>query len=192
MYYLTFSFIIKLVFSGFHFFSPSQLSEFGLRKITNENLIRTRQSIFLFKIMRVIISLSIILTSLLLPADLPIYAQQGKPNASVALAGIDTTFAPRLENHGFVEKTFLQPDGKTVVIGKFDKIGNSERKNIARLNADGTADAAVNPPENVSTLYLEPLPSGKFISITNDGVIVRLNSEARLITVLILPAPSRI
>ncbi|HLM02535.1 MAG TPA: hypothetical protein VK400_15895, partial [Pyrinomonadaceae bacterium] len=92
----------------------------------------------------------------------------------------DTTFTPRLENHGTVEKSFSLSDGKTVIIGRFDKIGNAERKNIARINADGTPDAPINLPENVSTYFLEPLPNGKFIALTTDRLIVRLNADGSL------------
>jgi uncharacterized delta-60 repeat protein len=128
---------------------------------------------------RIFIGLSIILTALLM-LDSPVYAQPRKPNVAAALAGIDPTFAPRLEFHGSVQRTFSQPDGKTIAIGRFDRVGNAERKDIVRLNADGTPDAPVNLPENVSIDHLAPLPDGKFISLASNGRIVRLNADGSL------------
>lgn len=130
------------------------------------------------KITKIIITLSLTIASLQLLTNAQTFSQQTK--AADAVAGIDTTFAPRLEKHGFVQKTFLQPDGKTVIIGGFNKIGNAERKSIARINADGTPDDPINLPENISTNSLELLPGGKFIGITNDGMIVRLNPDGSL------------
>ncbi|HEX8734760.1 MAG TPA: delta-60 repeat domain-containing protein, partial [Pyrinomonadaceae bacterium] len=133
------------------------------------------------KITPVIIILSIILTSLLLTGT-TLYGQRRNPNVSspAALGGIDTTFAPRLERAGVIEKMLPQADGKIVFTGSFDKIGNAERKNIARLNADGTLDAALNLPENIFLNSLEPLPDGKFIALATGGAIVRLNPDGSL------------
>jgi uncharacterized delta-60 repeat protein len=177
---LTFSFIIK--FGIFPFFIPFPVlhrSNQIFRSYQMKQLSEIPTRISFLKIARIIISLSIILTALL-TADSSIYGQPRKPDASLALAGIDPSFAPRLEYHGFVSKTFSQPDGKITVIGSFDRVGNTERKDVVRLDADGTPDAPVNLPENVSIQHLTPLPNGKFISLTNNGVIVRLNSDGSL------------
>ncbi len=46
---------------------------------------------------------------------------------------------------GRVKAVSLQKDGKIVIAGLFDRTGNAGRKNVARLNTDGTPDTGFNP-----------------------------------------------
>ncbi len=47
----------------------------------------------------------------------------------------------------YVKASVSQPDGKLLICGSFTVVGGVARKNIARLNADGTVDTTFNPPE---------------------------------------------
>ena len=91
-----------------------------------------------------------------------------------------------------VEALAIQPDGKTVVAGNFSTLAGIARKNIARLNADGSFDTGFNPGAGASsTVYAAALqPDGKILIggsfTTVDGVarnrIARLNSNGTLDT----------
>ncbi len=50
-----------------------------------------------------------------------------------------------MEARGTVQAIAVQPDGKVVIGGEFTHVNGVRRNNIARLNADGTLDAAWNP-----------------------------------------------
>lgn len=64
--------------------------------------------------------------------------------------GVDNTFAPLgitdlIESGNYATKIILQSDGKIIVAGLFDTINGASRKNIVRLNADGTVDCDFDP-----------------------------------------------
>jgi hypothetical protein len=61
---------------------------------------------------------------------------------------IDTTFAPDLTtpNGGEVGSVAVQPDGKLVVAGFFDRANGVPRRSLARLNPDGTLDLSFRGP----------------------------------------------
>ena len=61
----------------------------------------------------------------------------------------------------YVKTSVLQPDGKMLIAGTFQVVGGLQRKNIARLNADGSVDTTFNPPE------IEFSFSAKFSLIVN-------------------------
>ncbi|QBB69067.1 hypothetical protein ELE36_00985 [Pseudolysobacter antarcticus] len=102
---------------------------------------------------------------------------------------VDTAFNPN--PNGPVSALALQPDGKLVLGGTFTSLspngsGAVTRNRIARLNADGTLDAAFNPNANSAVLALALQPDGnlilggQFTSLSpNGGAIVR-NRVARL------------
>ena len=77
----------------------------------------------------------------------------------------------------------VQPDGKIVVGGNFYSIKDTERKGIARLNANGTLDHSFNPgmgavgyPYGVTSLAVQS--DGKVLVGGNGGYrIVRLNAN---------------
>jgi uncharacterized delta-60 repeat protein len=70
----------------------------------------------------------------------------------------------------------LQPDGKILVAGQFTSIGGFVRKNIARLNVDGSVDTSFNGPTDIlgNIDDIELLPDGRIIlagsfSLTGNG-----------------------
>ncbi len=85
----------------------------------------------------------------------------------------DTSFDP--QPTGFVNSIVVQPDGRVLVAGAFIDIGGGPRTHIARLNADGSADASFdgdgsgNPNDQVYTLAAQAdgrvLVGGSFGSV---------------------------
>lgn len=65
---------------------------------------------------------------------------------------------------GAIYNFFVQPDGKIVIGGYFDKIGSATRKNIARLNADGSLDTSFMPlgANNIVSVFA-PQSDGKIL-----------------------------
>ena len=58
---------------------------------------------------------------------------------------LDPTFNTSVtEGSGLVRETVVQPDGKIVVVGSFQRANGSRVSNITRLNADGTLDTSFN------------------------------------------------
>lgn len=88
-------------------------------------------------------------------------------------------------NRGRVLQTLVQPDGKLVIAGYFEKVNNVFRRHVARLNSDGTVDSTFSPAlaELDSEFYALALqPDGKLLiggTFTNLGPVVR-NRIARL------------
>ena len=122
---------------------------------------------------RVIIGFSIVIASLQL-SETNIYGQ-----SETDFAGIDSTFAPRLERNGYVSRVIFQPDGKKIFIGGFNKA------NGVRVNPDNSIDTSFNLPENVLANNLELLPDGKFIADTRNfplgqAGLVRLNPDGSI------------
>lgn len=64
---------------------------------------------------------------------------------------------------GRVETLVLQPDGKVLLGGRFDTVDTLLRKNLARLNANGSADASFDPGPgtNLPVYALALEPSGR-------------------------------
>jgi uncharacterized delta-60 repeat protein len=78
---------------------------------------------------------------------------------------IDSGFNLHGGASGPVAKIRSLPDGKWMVSGSFDRIGKVEVKTIARLNADGSVDAAFrpNPAPNGAVDDFLPLRDGRVI-----------------------------
>jgi len=109
---------------------------------------------------------------------------------------IDTAFNPGTGTGGdynSIECVALQPDGKVIIGGFFTSFNGTNRKNIARLNADGSLDAAFNPGvgpvgDGSSILAMAIQPDGKivlagqFMDYNSTGMkkIVRLNADGSL------------
>ena len=79
--------------------------------------------------------------------------------------GIDT-FHPAAD--GYVHAVAVQPDGKVLVGGEFFQFGctptcSVTRNYIARLNADGTLDAAFNPGANGPVWAIVLQPDGRIV-----------------------------
>lgn len=93
----------------------------------------------------------------------------------------DTLFNPRL---GFTEETIedfnrvvvyttkVQPDGKTLIAGKFVSVNGIARNNIARLNADGSLDFSFNPQLGVFSPEPGVFGSVKTMALQTDGKVL--------------------
>ncbi|MBK9193684.1 MAG: delta-60 repeat domain-containing protein [Flavobacteriales bacterium] len=84
---------------------------------------------------------------------------------------------------GTVRGMALQPDGKVVVCGEFDRVQGSVRHKVARLNADGSIDPTFVPaPERAR--HRGPVSSGGGGFTTYNGSpapgIVRLNTDGTI------------
>jgi len=92
----------------------------------------------------------------------------------------------------------LQQDGKIIVAGNFDKVGNLTRYSVARLNSDGSFDPTFNVAfparvSSVTSVAVQPdgkvLIGGNFSTIggqTRNG-LARLNSDGTLDTTFNTP-----
>lgn len=59
---------------------------------------------------------------------------------------IDDSFVPNVSQTAGVAALSLQADGKVVFCGTFGSVGGQPRKNLARVNADGSLDTTFEPP----------------------------------------------
>ncbi len=133
-------------------------------------------------------------------ASSPSYVRRLNPDGA-----IDPGFVPALiaDNIAFipvVESLVLQTDGGIVIGGQFTDVGGSSRNGIARLNANGSIDAAFDPragtgPGNsrglyraVGTLAMQTdgkiIAGGSFTNIANTTqyYIARFNNNGSLDT----------
>lgn len=138
--------------------------------------------------------------AILLGGDFPFMAPPYGPNdprrhiARVGADGwMDAGFDPR--PNGAVRCLAVQSDGKVLMGGDFTNVrpngapSATTRSHMARVNADGTLDAACNPSPNaaVSTLALQTdgrvLLGGEFTTLSpNGGAATTRNRIARLNT----------
>jgi uncharacterized delta-60 repeat protein len=91
---------------------------------------------------------------------------------------------------GTVTELAIQTDGKVIIAGDFAQINGITRKNIARLNADGSLDSTFNPGTGFDNTVekIVVLPDGKILvggSFTNYNgtaqvALVRLNADGSL------------
>lgn len=105
---------------------------------------------------------------------------------------LDASFNPGSGANSWLNDIALLPDGKILIVGWFTAYNGTDRKHIARLNADGSLDPSFNPglgaDRKINTLALQPdgkiLIGGEFSSY--DGVlrqgIARLNADGSLDT----------
>ncbi len=109
---------------------------------------------------------------------------------------LDPSFNPGsgLDLGGFdiVSKLGIQPNGKIIVVGGFTQFNGVSRKNILRLNANGSLDTSFDPgfgtDFDISSLALQPdgkILIGGFFTLYN-GVarrnLARINSDGTLDT----------
>jgi uncharacterized delta-60 repeat protein len=66
----------------------------------------------------------------------------GVCNSVSATREMDLTFNPGTGPNDYIYSSAIQSDGKIVILGPFTSYNGRSRKNIARLNADGTLDAS--------------------------------------------------
>lgn len=83
----------------------------------------------------------------------------------------------------YIVSTAVQPDGKTLIAGRFSSVLGVARNNLARLNADGTLDLGFNPAlAGYEVSCLAVLADGKIMVGGNMSVshLVRLNPDGTL------------
>jgi uncharacterized delta-60 repeat protein len=123
--------------------------------------------------------------------DSPLSTIKNQSRPSIADGNIDLTFnASVTEGFGYVNETVVQPDGKIIAVGLFQRANGARTSGIARFNADGTLDTSFNSGTGavgiIRTVALQP--DGKIIiagtfGIFNDQIvrrIARLNSDGSL------------
>jgi uncharacterized delta-60 repeat protein len=109
----------------------------------------------------------------------------------MADGNLDPAFnASVTESYGYIYETVVQPDGKIIVVGSFQRSNGVPTSNIARFNADGTLDTGFNTGTGAGsfarTVALQPdgkiLLGGFFTTFNGQAVkrIARLNSDGSL------------
>ena len=105
---------------------------------------------------------------------------------------LDQSFSPiSMESSGlFVTSITLQPDGKIVIGGGFDRLDGVDRRNVARLNANGTLDVSFNSSVGADRFVYASVVQGDGKIViggafkTYNGVeqarLARLNSDGSL------------
>lgn len=102
----------------------------------------------------------------------------------------DSTFTPLLRSQGDIQVITIQADGKLIIGGSFSYVQGVDRRNLARLNADGsldpTFDPGSGPNEFVAAISVQAdgkLIVGGFFTSVN-GVerpgLARLNADGSL------------
>jgi len=105
-----------------------------------------------------------------------------------ANGSLDGSFNPGTGANGGVSSIALQSDGRLLIGGPFTAFNGTNRNQIARLNADGSLDAAFQPGQGVDLHPISALvvqPDGKvlvggvftFINGTNRYASARLNTD---------------
>jgi uncharacterized delta-60 repeat protein len=112
----------------------------------------------------------------------------GLPSAHAAVGDLDPLNLMLDER---VSATVAQPDGKTILVGRFTSVLGEPRNRIARLNADGSLDMGFNPNVNSAGATVECVAvqadgrvviGGSFSSVngTPRNRIARLNANGSL------------
>ena len=112
---------------------------------------------------------------------------------SQAQLSIDNTYLGNGKLNNTVAKLVKQPDNKIIAIGSFTKYDTTDRRQIVRLNQDGSLDTSFDPGSSVGTGTInsvEVLSNGKimiggyFVSYNGSATtnLARLNSDGTLDT----------
>lgn len=108
--------------------------------------------------------------------------------------GLDRNWKPAAIPNGSAVNVILPlPDGRFLIGGNFQTVGGQTRRGLARLNADGSLDAAFpNLLPNTSTVgvvnALAPQPDGKvwvggsFTGVSDRNHLLRLNTDGTVDT----------
>ena len=95
---------------------------------------------------------------------MPEVTEQNRP--AMADGNLDATFgASATEGFGYVNKTIVQPDGKIIAVGLFQRANGARTYGIARFNADGTLDTIFNTGGGANAAILA-------VALQSDGKIV--------------------
>lgn len=78
---------------------------------------------------------------------------------------LDASFNPGTGTDNVVDQIIYLEDEKIIITGRFENYNGSARKYLARLNSDGSLDAAFSPPADADNYILSA-------SIQNDGKIL--------------------
>ncbi|MDQ4123196.1 MAG: FG-GAP-like repeat-containing protein [Acidobacteriota bacterium] len=101
----------------------------------------------------------------------------------------DTSFKVGAGANGAISNLFLLNDGKILVSGVFMQFDNQNRKNIVRLNSDGSLDTSFNPNFGTAAVQIvvvqadgKMIITGDFTQIngTSRNGIARLNADGTL------------
>jgi uncharacterized delta-60 repeat protein len=83
---------------------------------------------------------------------------------------VDTTFNPGLGANGMVWAVGLEPDEKILIGGEFTSYNGILRKNIARLNTDGSLDTDFDPGVSVNgPVYTLSGPKSSVLNISREA-----------------------
>jgi uncharacterized delta-60 repeat protein len=138
------------------------------------------------------------------------YCMVMQPDEKVIVAGTGNNSLKRVNTDGTLDNTFnaqysgnysiidnmaLQPDGKIIVVGRFDHVGGQVAYGIARINPDGSFDPSFNtgtgPDAEPMCVALQPdgkvLIGGEFKSYNGTPVnhFTRLNADGSLDTTFV-------
>jgi uncharacterized delta-60 repeat protein len=128
-----------------------------------------------------------------------------EPLEATADHDVDSSFVTRLfggveQGTGVdisqVKDTVIQPDGKTVAVGRFRSFANRIQRGVARVNADGSPDYGFYPQVNgdVEAVALQTdgkvLIAGDFTQVGGQtrSRLARLNSDGSLDTTFLNPS----
>jgi uncharacterized delta-60 repeat protein len=114
--------------------------------------------------------------------------------STAAVATLDSTgvgqtaYQLKLQSIGYASSVTLQPDGKLLLAGRFDAIGNEAARNLVRLTTGGRVDHSFAPPAATSLVASMLVQSdGKILvrsaysyAFGTTGPVVRLNADGSL------------
>jgi uncharacterized delta-60 repeat protein len=91
------------------------------------------------------------------------------PTPTPGPGNVDPTFTATLTRNYFrpVDAVITQPDGKIIVGGDFESFAGRARRNIARVNADGSCDSTFDPALGLTILYQNQMSGGQIIPGTH-------------------------
>ncbi|MES2569976.1 MAG: cadherin-like domain-containing protein, partial [Verrucomicrobiota bacterium] len=101
---------------------------------------------------------------------------------------LDTLFNPQVSPNERVRAMAAQPDGKIIIGGSFNMVGNAAHRAIARLHPDGSVDAGFTPDANLAVNCVAVQADGRIVIggdfTTVNGMarnhIARLNADGTL------------
>ncbi len=103
---------------------------------------------------------------------------------------LDTTFNPTITRAGTLSVIGVQPDGKVLIGGDFDRINGTPRNRFARVHADGTLDTTFDAGSGFNSIpqVITVQPDGKILvgggftdyNGTPKARLLRLNSSGSL------------
>ncbi len=133
----------------------------------------------------------VVVTNAAGPAVSPAALVQVAPTQYPTAVHVDSAFAPMIESSGgYTSAIVRQSDGKYIVAGRFSRLNGVVRRNIARVDANGTVDPSFNPGAGSNDLIQslavqsngQILIAGQFTSY--NGIprrsLARLNADGSL------------